>query len=72
MVLDGVVRPSGDELGNLSPLVAPLLVRVVDDPVLFFGPSGFLDLRIEVVVPALPALLPDPALVITKIKQLGC
>ena len=71
MILDGVVRPSGDELGNLGPLVAPLLVRVVDYPVLFLGPSGFLDLRVKVVVPALPTLLPDTALDIKNIKTSG-
>jgi hypothetical protein len=47
-------------------LVAPLLVRAVDDLVLLLRPGRLLDLRIEVVVPPLAALLPDPAL-----KMLG-
>jgi hypothetical protein len=34
VVLNSVVRPPGDELGDLCPLVAPLLVCVVDDAVL--------------------------------------
>ncbi len=34
VVLDGVVSAPRDELGNLGPLVAPLLVSIVDDAVL--------------------------------------
>ena len=34
MVLNGVVRPARDELGNLGPLVAPLLMCIVNDAVL--------------------------------------
>jgi hypothetical protein len=41
-------------------------VRAVDDLVLLLRPGRLLDLRIEVVVPPLAALLPDPAL-----KMLG-
>ena len=67
MVLDGVVRPAGDELGDLGPLVAPLLVRVVDDSVLLVGPGRLLDLRVEVVVPTFSALLSNAAL-----QLLGC
>ncbi len=36
VVLDGVVSAPRDELGNLGPLVAPLLVSIVDDAVLKF------------------------------------
>ena len=62
MVLDGVVSPAWDQLGDLGPLVPPLLVRVVDDPVLLVSPGRLLDLRIEMIVPSLPTLLPDPPL----------
>ena len=40
VVLDGVVGPARDELGDLGPLVAPLLVRVVDDAVLVLRPCS--------------------------------
>ena len=42
--------------------MSPLLVRAVNDPVFFLSPGRLLDLRVEVVVPALAALLPDPPL----------
>ena len=61
MVLDCIVGSAGDQFGNLGPLIAPLLVSVVDDSVLLVGPGGFLDLRVEMVVPSLPTLLSDTA-----------
>ena len=62
MVLDGIVRSSGDQLGYLGPLVAPLLVGVEDDSVLLVGPGSFLDLWVEVIVPTFPTLLSNPPL----------
>ena len=62
VILDCIVSPAGDEFGDLGPLVAPLLVSVVDDPVLLVSPGGFLDLWVEMVVPSLAALLPDSSL----------
>ena len=56
VVLNGVVRPARDELGNLGPLVAPLLVCIVNDAVLLLGPRGLLYLRVEMVVPTFPTL----------------
>ena len=37
-------------------------MSAVDNPILLFCPRRLLDLRIEVVVPTLAALLPDSAL----------
>lgn len=54
--------PPRQHLGNLGPAVAQHLVGLPDDTVLFLGPAGLLHLGIEVVVPALTALLPQPAL----------
>jgi hypothetical protein len=34
VVLDGVVRPSRNELRNLGPLVAPLLVCIINYSIL--------------------------------------
>ena len=62
MVFYGIVGSAGDQLCNLGPLVSPLLVRVVDHSVLLVCPSSLLDVRVQVVVPSLPALLPDPTL----------
>jgi len=43
-------------------LVTPLLMRIVDDPVLLFSPRRLFNVRIQVVVPALPALLANSTL----------
>ena len=62
VVLDGVVRSAWDQLCDFCPLVAPLLVGIEDDSVLLVSPGCFLDLRVEVIVPPLPTLLPNPPL----------
>ena len=62
MVLDGVVRPAGDQLGYLGPLVAPLLVGIEDDSVFLVSPGSFLNLRVEMVMPSLSTLLPNSPL----------
>lgn len=54
--------PAGEQLSDFGPAVSQLLVGLVDDPVLFLGPRGLLHLRVEVVVPALAALLADAPL----------
>ena len=62
VVFDGVVRPARDQLCNLCPLVSPLLVRIVDHPIFLVRPRRLLDVRVQVVVPPLSALLPNPPL----------
>lgn len=54
--------PAREQLGDFGPAVAQLLVRLVDNAVLLLGPRRLLHLRVEVVVPALAALLADAAL----------
>lgn len=54
--------PSGEQLGDLSPAVSQHAVGLVDNEVFLFCPGGLLHIRVEVVVPAFPALLPQPAL----------
>lgn len=54
--------PPWQHLGNLGPAVAEHLVGLTDDAVLLLSPAGLLHLGVEVVVPALTALLPQPAL----------
>ena len=61
MVLDGVVGPPRQQLGDLGPLVAHVDVAFQDGPVLGGRPGLLANVRVEVVVPPLPALLADPA-----------
>ena len=61
VILDRVVGSAFEELRDFGPLVSDFLSRFVDDPVFFDRPVGLVDFRIQVIVPALAALLPDPA-----------
>ena len=54
--------PAGQQLGDLGPAVPQQRAGLVDDEVLLFGPGALLDLGVQVVVPALATLLPQPAL----------
>lgn len=54
--------PAREKLGDFSPAVSQLLVRLVDDPVFLLSPGRLLHLWVEVVVPALAALLADTPL----------
>lgn len=54
--------PSWNQLCNFGPLVSPLFVCLIDDAVLVLGPGALLNGRVEMVVPSLPTLLPDPTL----------
>jgi hypothetical protein len=62
VVLDGVVSASGQHLGHLCPLAAVGRVRQEQDPLLVQHPLHLQDVRVQVVVPPLPALLPQPPL----------
>lgn len=57
-----MLLPSREQLGNLSPAVSQQAVSLVDDEVLLGRPRRLLHIGVEVVVPALSALLPQPAL----------
>ena len=59
MVLDGVVGPAGQVLGDLRPPVPQTLVGEEQQPLLLVAPLLLLDIRIQMVVPSLSALLPD-------------
>ena len=52
-----VVGPARKILGDLGPAIAELLVRVDDGLVLLRRPFVLLDVRVQVIVPALAALL---------------
>jgi len=60
VVLDGVVGATFKHLGYLSPLVAVVAVHQIEDPLFLSAPADLLYLRVQVVVPALTALLSDP------------
>lgn len=57
-----MVLPSRKELGDLCPTVAEPFVGLIDDSVLFLSPRRLLDFWVEVIVPSLTALLPNPSL----------
>lgn len=59
MVLDGVVSAALKDFGDLGPFVAVVAMHQVQDPLLLLAPADLLDLRIQVVVPSLAALLPN-------------
>ena len=60
VVLDGIVGPPREELGNLCPPVSNPRVCSQDDHILDLCPRPFEDSRVDVVVPPLTALFPDP------------
>lgn len=77
--------PAREQLSDFGPAVAQLLVCLVDDSVLLLGPRSLLHLWVQVVVPALAALLADtplqvlgyhrPALgsiLLNQLYHLGC
>lgn len=61
VVFDAVVGPALEHLRDLGPLVAELSVLQIENPLFVFAPRNFLDFRVQVVVPALSALLADAA-----------
>ena len=52
VVLDVVVRPSLEDLGDFGPLVAVLLMRLEHGLLLFRRPLFLLDLGVEMIVPS--------------------
>ena len=61
VVLDGIVCTAGEQLGDFGPLVPHQRVLNQNQAVLRLGPRRLANVGVEVVVPSLPALLPDPA-----------
>lgn len=61
VVLNRVVRAAKQQFGYFRPLVAKLLVRVENYAVLLFSPFTVFNIRIQMVMPPLSALLADPA-----------
>ena len=58
--------PAREQLGDLGPFVAQPGVGLEDDVVLLRGPGRLFDAGVEVVVPALAALLSDAALEVAR------
>ena len=68
MILDGIISSSWQPFGNESPFVSHptvnlniLLVRLNNSLILLISPSLFPDVRIQVIMPPLTALLTDSA-----------
>lgn len=59
--LSAVNVPAGQQLGDVGPAVPQLPVGLTDDAVLLQRPAALLHRRVQVVVPALTALLPITA-----------
>ncbi len=59
MILYSVISSALEVLGDISPLVADPLVVDEEKPLFLVAPSDLLDPWVQVVVPSLPALLPD-------------
>ena len=60
LTLDGVIRPPVQQLRDLCPAVPVRGVSTKQRLLLAGGPRLFANVGVKVVVPALPALLPDP------------
>lgn len=67
MVFDGVVCATDQVLGNVSPFVAHDQVRKVKEPLFLICPLLLLDLRVQVIVPSLAALLTDSAYIMMEV-----
>ena len=61
MVLNGIVRPTGQQLGNLGPLVSQSLVMGNNETILLLAPGLLANGGVEMVVPTLAALLANAA-----------
>jgi hypothetical protein len=59
MVFDGVVSAAVEVFGDFCPAVSEGLVREEQKPLLVIAPVLLLDVWIQMVVPALAALLAD-------------
>ena len=70
VVLDAVVAPAIEQLGDVGPLVAEDFVSVEDDLLLDVVYRRLLDARVQVIVPALTALLSCPTAYFVLTRQL--
>ena len=61
MVFDRVVGATLENLGDFGPLVVNDSVHEEKNPLFFFIPVNFLNSGVEVIVPALSALLANAA-----------
>ena len=61
MVFDVVVCSPGEELGDLSPLIAKIPVSFDNDLILLLRPFSSFDIRVQVIMPSFSALLPNAA-----------
>jgi hypothetical protein len=62
MILYRIVRSPLEVLGEVSPLVAHILVEDEENPLLIFGPLFLIDVGVEMIMPSFPALFADATL----------
>jgi hypothetical protein len=58
-VFDVIVCSSGQKLSDFAPFVTVLFMSLNDGSIFFSGPFVFLDVGVQVIVPALTALFPN-------------
>ncbi len=61
VVLDRVVSSTRQIFSDLRPLVSKLSMRLYDQVIFLFSPFFLLYMRIQMIMPSLPALLADAA-----------
>ena len=61
VILNVVISAAWQKLSDLGPLVAKIVVQLNNFSVLIICPLVFLDIRVQVIVPPLAALLADTA-----------
>lgn len=61
MILDGIVSPTREVLGDLSPSVSQTFMGQEEHPLLLVLPIVLADVWIEMIVPSLSALFSDPS-----------
>jgi hypothetical protein len=61
VILDRVVGPAGQALGDVGPAVSrAVLLGLKYDAVFVLGPRGLGNVRVKVIVPSLSTLLANP------------
>lgn len=61
-ILNGIIRSAGKTFRNLRPFISELSVSINDGLILLLSPFTLVDVRIQVVVPTLTALLTESPL----------
>jgi hypothetical protein len=67
MILDGIVGTTGQELGNMSPLITGTIAMALkDDTIFLFSPGCLADTGVEVIMPAFTTLFSNTTCLVIK------